>query len=83
MSKLLVRTQISLDDEQKAWLDRQAALRSVSMASLIRQAVREFRMREQKRGPAASFQEVLRQTSGIWQDGDGLEYQERIRKEWL
>ncbi len=81
MSKSLVRTQISLDEEQKAWLDRQAALRSVSMASLIRQAVTEFRIREQ-RGPAASFQEILKQTAGIWQDGDGLEYQERIRKEW-
>ena len=81
MSKLLVRTQISLDEEQKAWLDRQAALRSVSMASLVRQAVSEFRMR-QKRGSAASIQDVLKQTAGIWQAGDGLEYQERIRKEW-
>ncbi len=51
------------------------------MASLIRQAVSEFRMREQ-RGPAASFQAVLKHTAGIWQAGDGLEYQERIRKEW-
>ena len=79
---MLVRTVISLDDEQKAWLDRQAALRRVSMAALIRQAVSEFQIREQ-RGSAASFQEVLKQhTAGIWQAGDGLEYQERIRKEW-
>ncbi len=81
MSKVLVRTVISLDDEQKAWLDHQAALRRVSMASLIRQAVREFRIREQ-RGSAASFEEVLKTTAGIWQAGDGLEYQQRIRKEW-
>ena len=81
MSKGLVRTVISLDDEQKAWLDRQAALRRVSMASLIRQAVSEFQVREQ-RASTASFQEVLKQTAGIWQAGDGLEYQERIRKEW-
>ena len=81
MSKGLVRTVISLDDEQKAWLDRQAALRRVSMAALIRQAVSEFQIREQ-RGSAASFQEVLKQTAGIWQAGDGLEYQERMRKEW-
>ena len=81
MSRMLVRTLITLDDEQKAWLERQAALRRVSMASLIRQAVSEFRMRE-LRGSAGPFQEVLRQTAGIWQPGDGLEYQERIRKEW-
>ena len=72
---------IGLDDEQKAWLDQQAALRRVSMAALIRQAVSEFQIREQ-RGSATPFQEVLKQTAGIWQGGDGLEYQERIRKEW-
>ena len=72
---------IGLDDEQKAWLDQQAALRRVSMAALIRQAVSEFQIREQ-RGSAAPFQAVLKQTAGIWQGGDGLEYQERIRKEW-
>ncbi len=37
MSKGLVRAVISVDNEQKAWLDRQAALRHVSTASLIRQ----------------------------------------------
>ena len=79
--KRLVRTVISLDGEQKAWLDRQAALRRVSTASLIRQVVSEFQIREQ-RGSAASFQEVLKQTAGIWQGGDGLGYQERIRQEW-
>ena len=81
MGKGLIRTVVSLDDEQKAWLDRQAALRRVSMAALIRQAVSEFQRREQ-RGSAASFQDVLKQTAGIWQAGDGLEYQERMRKEW-
>ena len=63
MSRMRVRTLISLDDEQKAWLERQAALRRVSMASLIRQAVSEFRMREQ-RGSAASFQELLKHMAG-------------------
>ncbi len=81
MSKGLVRTVISLDDEQKTWLEQQTALRRVSMAALIRQAVSEFQIREQ-RGSAASFQEMLKHTAGIWQAGDGLEYQERIRKEW-
>ena len=81
MSKVLVRTVISLYDEQKAWLAQQAALRCVSMASLIRQAVSEFRIREQ-RASAASFQDVLKQTAGIWQAGNGLGYQRRIRKEW-
>lgn len=81
MGKALVRTVISLHDRQKAWLDQQAAVRRVSMSSLIRRAVSEFRKREQRRA-GVPFEEVLERTAGLWRDGDGLEYQERIRKEW-
>jgi hypothetical protein len=81
MARTLVRTVISLQDRQKAWLDQQAALRRVSMSSLIRQAVTEFRVRERRRAKVP-FKEVLARTAGIWQAGDGLEYQERIRGEW-
>lgn len=81
MSKTLVRTVISLRDRQKAWLDQQAALRRVSMSSLIRQAVAEFRVRESRRA-TVPFEDVLARTAGIWRAGDGLEYQERIREEW-
>ena len=81
MGKTLVRTVVSLPDQQKAWLDRQAAARRVSMSSLIRQAVSEFRRRERRRAKAP-FGEVLARTAGIWPAGDGLEYQERVREEW-
>ena len=81
MGKSLIRTVISLQDRQKAWLDQQAALRRVSMSSLIRRAVSEFRIREQRRA-SVPFQEVLDRTAGIWKAEDGLDYQERIRKEW-
>lgn len=81
MSKKLVRIVINLEDEQKAWLDREAALRCVSRASLIRQAVSEYQAKE-RRGSDVSLHRALEQTSGIWQSGDGLEYQMRIRKEW-
>ena len=82
MSKGLVRTVINLEDKQKAWLDRQAAQRRVSRASLIRQAVSEYQAKE-RRASDVSLQEALEQTAGIWQSGDGLEYQVQIRKEWL
>ena len=81
MGKALIRTVISLRNGQKAWLDQQAALRRVSMSSLIRRAVSEFRIREQRRAEVP-LEEVLERTVGIWHDGDGLKYQERIRKEW-
>ena len=79
MSKGLVRTVISLDEKQKAWLDQQASLRRVSRASLIRQAISEYHAKE-SRVSDVSFQEALEQTAGIWQSGDGLEYQVRVRK---
>lgn len=81
MSKGLVRTVINLEDKQKAWLDQQTTLRRVSRASLICQAVSEYQAKE-RQGSDVSLQEVLEQTPGIWQFGDGLEYQVRIRKEW-
>ena len=64
MSKRLVRTVINLDDKQKAWLDRQASLRRVSRASLIRLAVNEYLAKE-SRASEDSFQEVLKQTAGV------------------
>lgn len=75
------RTVISLDQESKDWLDRQAVDRGVPMTELVRQAVREFRAKEQ-RAARPSLQEILRRTSGIWRGGDGLEYQCRLRDEW-
>ena len=73
------RTVISLDPDQKAWLDRQAALRGVAMTELVRQAVRDFRAREDAK---PSLRQALEQTAGIWRGGDGLDYQRRIRDEW-
>lgn len=81
MGGRLIRTVIGLDDEQKTWLDQQAALRRASMASLVRRAVNEFREREQL-GSTEAFRDLLKMTAGIWQAGDGLEYQERMRNEW-
>ena len=82
MSKGLVRTVINLEDKQKVWLDQQAALRRVSRGSLIGQAVCEYQDRE-KRVSDVSLHEALELTAGIWQSGDGLEYQVQFRKEWL
>ena len=77
----MLRTVINLDDDSKAWLDRQAASRGVPMTELVRQAVRDFRAKEQ-RAARPSMHEILQRTSGIWRGGDGLEYQRRLRNEW-
>jgi hypothetical protein len=44
------------------------------------------RLRRQMLPPSmetkSSFSELLRNTQGLWQAGDGLEYQLQIRAEW-
>lgn len=75
------RTIINLAPEDKAWLDREAALREVPMTELVRLAVRAYRLREENLG-SADLQAVIKETAGLWKVGDGLERQSRLRDEW-
>jgi len=73
----MTRTIISLEPEDKQWLDRTARAQGVPMTRLVREAIRRMRQQED-----VSFEELLKQTSGLWHKGDGLAYQRRLRKEW-
>ena len=75
----MARIVIDLDPDQKAWLDRQATLRGVSTAELVRRAIRDYRSREEGR---PSSKDALERTAGIWRGEDGLDYQRRLRAEW-
>jgi hypothetical protein len=76
----MVRTVISLDEEDKEWLDRASAERGVSMTELVRVAVRRLRSDLERGEP--SYEALLRQTQGLWRRGDGLEWQDKLRNEW-
>lgn len=76
----MVRTVVSLDLDDKAWLDRRAQKEKVSMAELIRKAIRRFR--EQSEPEPQPLDQLLRQTSGIWNGKDGLSHQLEVRGEW-
>ncbi|QQR91195.1 MAG: ribbon-helix-helix protein, CopG family [Myxococcales bacterium] len=75
-----VRAIVSLEEEDKAWLDRESARRGVSMAELIRIALRTLRRKPTLDKP--SFEKQLMSTKGLWTKGDGLAYQQSIRDEW-
>lgn len=75
------RTIVNLDPEDKRWLDREAQARHVSMTALVREAVRDYRVRQESMS-RSGVQAVLERTAGIWRAGDGLEYQRRVRAEW-
>jgi hypothetical protein len=76
----MIRTIVSLDPEDKAWLERVSRREQVTMTQLVRRAVRRLR-REYEARPTA-FERILRETAGTWSAGDGLDYQRRVRSEW-
>ena len=76
----MIRTVISLDEDDKRWLDRRAEQEGVSMTELIRRAVRL--LRGQTAEDYRSLDELLERTSGTWKQRDGLEHQNRLRDEW-
>ena len=73
----VTRTIITIETDDKIWLEQRAKQSKESMAELIRRAIGEMRHREEAR-----FQGLLNQTAGIWTKGDGLAYQQDIRGEW-
>lgn len=75
------RTVISLEPEDKEWLDRRAKAERVSMTEIVRRAIRRYRQ-ETGGGPDHDIHELLRRSRGVWPGGDGLAYQGRIREEW-
>jgi hypothetical protein len=76
----MVRTIISLDPDDKAWLDRKAKQERTPMTRLVQRAIR--RLREESEARPSRFEMLLRETSGTWKRGDGLSYQRRLRREW-
>lgn len=76
----MIRTVISLDENDKAWLDRQAALLHLPMTEVVREAVRLLRSAREQSGQ--DVDDLLSRTSGCWQQGDGLDWQRELRDEW-
>jgi len=76
----MIRTVVSLEKEDKAWLDRRAAQEHVTMTEIVRRAVR--RMREDCASSPEAFDALLRETAGLWERGDGLSYQAKLRTQW-
>lgn len=78
--RIMVRTIISLDREDKTWLERRAREEGVSMAALVRRAVQ--RMRSVGDGARPTMDELLGGTAGLRGGEDGLASQRRLRSEW-
>ena len=76
----MVHTVIALDEDDKRWLDHEAAAEGVPVAEIIRRAVRL--LRGQTPAMHLSLDDLLEKTRGLWKRGDGLEYQRNSRRAW-
>ena len=76
----MVRTVISLTEDDKAWIDRRARIEGVTMTEVVRRSVHFNRSVCDPED--ADFLTLLGRTAGTWKQGDALEYQRRARAEW-
>lgn len=77
----MIRTIISLDINEKRWLDKTAKMQHISMTQLIRIALKEYRKAHQTQA-YTEIDDLLQQSKGIWPNEDGLKYQTKIREDW-
>jgi hypothetical protein len=73
----MLRTIISIENDDKKWLDEESRRTGLPRAEIVRMSIRYMRLDREK-----SFENLLNETRGTWKEGDGLAYQERIRSEW-
>lgn len=77
----MLRTIVSFEPSEKAWLDEEAKIEHVSMTQVVRKALRLYRLSiESQKQP--SFSQILKETAGIYKTIDGLKFQNQLREEW-
>ncbi len=76
----MVRTVISISEDDKAWLEEKAAKEGIPMTEVVRRALRLLREKSEREDPPTDV--LLERTKGMWKGEDGLDYQRRIRDEW-
>ena len=69
---------ITLPEDDKLWLEGYSRAHEISVAEAIRQGVAKLKETD----GADVYRTLVEKTRGIWKEGDGLEYQNRIRSEW-
>jgi len=69
---------ITVPEKDKRWLENYSKLCGISMAEVIRKAISTLRREEGEN----TYRRLVRETQGIWEQGEGLKYQEKVRLEW-
>ncbi len=77
----MIRTVISIESNEKAWLEQQARAHQVTMTEMVRRAIHYYHDSLLQQGKA-DLSMLLHETHGIGFQEEGLHYQERVRSEW-
>lgn len=72
------RTIITLPEADKHWLEAYSKVHKISVAEAIRQGIQTLKNSETEQ----TYRQLVMKTMGLWEKGDGLDYQEKIRSEW-
>lgn len=72
---------MTLGEADKAWLVQAANAEKTSLASIIRKAIRAYKVAALKQAPP-SLEVLLAKTQHSWNQGDGLAYQTQVREDW-
>jgi hypothetical protein len=72
------RMLITLSAQDKRWLADYSRVHGISMAKAVRRGIHTLKGSEREN----LYASLLKRTHGIWQKGDGLKYQKKIRAEW-
>lgn len=80
----MLRTVVSFEPAEKAWLDREAKLERVSMTEVVRKALKFYRSSFDSKNvkKSSTFSQLLHETAGCYQKINGLKFQEQLREEW-
>lgn len=76
----MIRTIVSIEPDDKAWLERKARQERIPMTRLVGRAIK--RLREESESKPSRFHLLLRATAGMQKFGDALAYQRKLRREW-
>ena len=77
----MLRTIISLDENDKHWLDHYSEQNKMAMTEVVRVAIKNYRQTVETH-PYSELEKLLNKTSGTWRHGDGLKFQIKLRAEW-
>lgn len=73
---------INLDDQFASQVYAYTASHQTTFESMTKKLWQDFLAKKVETSSDDDFLTLLETTKGIWQHGDGLAYQEKLRAEW-